>query len=83
MPIAVKCLITCIVIIPISLLLRKIAADYLPSDFSWTNNGKLAFLLLLKKNAFLAVLIALEGVIANISLAGVIIGIPLYFIWGI
>lgn len=83
MPIALKCFIVVVLMAVIGIVLRTIAESELDADISWSKNGKLALSQLRKKNALLAALISLEGVIGNVSLAGMIVGIPLYFIWGI
>ena len=49
----------------------------------WTKNGKKNMKIVLRENWVLGLLISIEGIISNLSLLSFIIGIPLYFIFGI
>jgi len=83
MPVYLICLLIIIGMIPVGLLLRYAAEKTLGRGFNWVQEGKEAMVLVGKKNVFLWLLLALEGIISNFALLGFIVGIPLYFWKGI
>ena len=72
----------CITII--GLILRYIAEQSISGlHGSWTRKGKDNLKIVFKENGFLGILLSIEGVCSNLALLGIIIGIPLYFIFKI
>jgi len=83
MPLFAVCLIVLFSMLPIGLFLRKYSEQALGQEFNWKKEGKTALRLLREKNPFAALLLSLEGVISNIALVGVVVGIILYFVVGL
>lgn len=83
MPLCLICLVVVVALLPVGLLLRKYSEIMLGRRFNWVMESKTAMRLVWKENAFVWLLLALEGIIANGALIGFIVGIPLYFWIGI
>ena len=77
------CLLIEVCIIPVGLLLRYMAGQLVYGLLPWGRNGKHNMNLIWSNNGFFGLLLAISGTIENLALLGFIIGIPLYFIFGI
>lgn len=60
-------------------------ADFILKNktLSWGVDGKIIFKMVKEKNSFLWFLLAVEGLISNAFLFGLIVSIPIFFIWKI
>lgn len=83
MPLFAVCLIVLFSMLPFGLFLRKHSEQVLGQEFKWRKEGKTALRLLREKNPFVALLLSLEGIISNVALVGVAVGIILYFAVGL
>ena len=65
----------------IGLILRFIAEKTINVNFkTWGKNGDVNLKAVYKENWFLGFLLTVNGVCENLSLLGIIVGIPLYFV---
>lgn len=74
---------TLLVVLPIGLLLRFYASHRYGFHGDWTKYSGVYFEVLKEKDRPLYYLLCIEGLISNLALLGLLISIPLHFLFGI
>lgn len=72
-----------VALLPLGVFLRWYAENTLGVSVNWVKNDKLVFKKLKDEGRAVWILLNIEGLISNVALVGLIISIPMYFLWGL